>query len=313
MQSNNLYNKYSDYLKNKYGEKIYKLPVHIPVTCPNRDGKISCNGCIFCGDLGVAYEFEGNREDVVSQIDIMKTKISKRYGAKKFIAYFQSFTNTYLKTEIAMRYFKDSIQENIVGIYISTRPDCISDELLENLYILKENKGIDIVIELGLQTVNYKTLKKINRGHSLAEFIDAAVRIHKYNLEICVHMILDLPWDDIDDAVEGAKILSALNIEQVKMHSLYVVKGTKLENMINAEEIKLCSKNEYIERAIMFLSYLNPDIVVQRIIGRAPKEVAKANWDSSWWKIKDEILNEMSNRKIYQGSNYDYLDSIIKD
>src|SRR5690606_32890734 len=149
--------------------------------------------------------------------------IKKKYNAKKFIAYFQNYTNTYLDLQLFKKYIKESIIEDIVEISISTRPDCISDDYLNFLDIVKKEHNVNITIELGLQTVNYHTLISINRGHTLSEFIDAVLRIKRYDFEICAHVILNLPGDTIIDSIETAKILSVLKVNQVKIHSLYIM------------------------------------------------------------------------------------------
>ncbi|HOK49626.1 MAG TPA: TIGR01212 family radical SAM protein, partial [Sedimentibacter sp.] len=192
---------------------------------------------------------------------------------------------------------------NIVEIDISTRPDCISDEILEYLSDLKNLNRVNITVELGLQTANYHTLRDINRGHTLAEFIDAVLRIKKYDFDICAHVILNLPGDTMLDTVETAKILSALKIDQVKIHSLYIMEGTEMGRAYKNNEIAVISKDEYVERVIVFLEHLDKEIAVQRLIGRAPEEKSLfVNWSMSWWRIKDEILNKMESEKRYQGS-----------
>ena len=307
-----LYNEYSNYLKEKYGEKVYKLPVNIPCTCPNRDGTIGYGGCTFCAEVGTGFEMLDNSISVKEQIIRNMDYISKKYKAKKFIAYFQNYTNTYLELEKFKKYINEAIVENVVEISISTRPDCISDEYLEFLLSVQKQYNINISIELGLQTVNYHTLIAINRGHTLAEFIDVAMRIKKYNFEICAHVILNLPGDDMLDVVETAKILSALKIDQVKIHSLYIMENTIMGTLYKNNEITVISKDEYVERVIIFLEYLNKDIVVQRMVGRAPKENSLfVNWGMSWWKIKDEILNKMEKEERHQGSK-EFLHKIKK-
>ena len=161
---------------------------------------------------------------------------------------------------------------------------------------------------MGLQTVNYKTLEFLNRGHTLAEYIDAVIRTKRYGLGTCAHYIVDLPMDTIKDVIEGAKILSALDVEQVKCHSLYILKGTRLGEMFERGEIKPVSLEEYVERIIAFLEHLSPDIVIQRLLGRAPKErTLFCNWNCSWWKIRDMIEEKMQTEARYQGSKFDYL------
>lgn len=297
-----VYNVYSKYLREKFGEKVYKLPISLPLTCPNRDGSVGTGGCIFCGEEGGSFENLPNTLSVREQVEKNKTYISKRYNAKKFISYFQSFTNTYMPIEEFKKNVEESVVEDVVGISVSTRPDCIGDEYLEYLSYIRDKHNLEITVELGLQTVNYHTLKKINRGHTLAEFIDAVIRSKKYNIRTCAHLILNLPWDNMEDVIENAKILSALKVDEVKLHALYIVDGTELGEMYKREEINLISKEEYQERVIRFLEYLDKDIVVQRIIGRAPEENSLfVNWNESWWKIRDEIVEEMEKRKTRQG------------
>lgn len=298
-----LYNEYSSFLKEKYGEKVYKLPVNIPCTCPNRDGTVGYGGCTFCAEVGTGFEMLENTMSIKEQIETNMDYISKKYKAKKFIAYFQNYTNTYVKLEKFKQYIMEAITENIVEISISTRPDCIGNEYLEFLNDIKINYNINISIELGLQTVNYHTLISINRGHTLAEFIDAALRIKKYGFEICTHVILNLPGDDITDTIEAAKILSVLGVEQVKIHSLYIMENTKMGILYKNREITVITEDEYVERVITFLEYLDRDIAVQRLAGRAPKTGSLfVNWGMSWWKIKDDILEKMEREGRLQGS-----------
>lgn len=303
-----VYNVYSKYLKERFGEKVYKLPISLPLTCPNRDGCVGTGGCIYCGEEGGSFENLSNTLSVKEQVEKNKDYIQRRYKANKFISYFQNFTNTYLPIDDFKRYVEESIVDRVVGISISTRPDCINDEYLEYLDYIKKRYDLEITIELGLQTVNYHTLKKINRGHTLAEFLDAVIRNKRYGIRTCAHLILNLPWDDMDDTIENAKILSALGVEEVKLHGLYILDKTELGNMYKSGEISIISKEEYKERVIKFLEYLDEKIVVQRIIGRAPEENSLfVNWNESWWKIRDEIVSDMEKRQTRQGIKCDYL------
>jgi radical SAM protein (TIGR01212 family) len=302
------YNKFSDYLKNRYGAKVYKLPLNLPVTCPNRDGNTGFAGCIFCGEEGTGFENLSYEMSVSDQLKQNARYIGKNYGSQKFIAYFQNYSNTYLPFDLFVKNIYEACVDDIVAVYISTRPDCISDKYMEFLAQLKDEKGIDIVIELGLQTVNYHTLMKLNRGHTLAEFIDAVLRIKKYHLEVCAHYITDLPMDSGDDVIEGAKIISALGVSQVKCHSLFILKDTELEKQYSRGEVIPITMEEFIDRTIVFLEYLNPDIVIQRLIGRAPADrTVFCNWSTSWWKIQDEIEAEMIKRESFQGKCFNYL------
>jgi len=303
-----MYRTYSKHLIERYGEKVYKLPINLPITCPNRDGKLGTGGCTFCAEGGTVFENLPDAGSVKQQIKDIKGQIREKYKANKYIAYFQNFSNTYMPVDVFRNYIKDAVMEDIVEIAISTRPDCIGEEHLEFLTELRVEKGIEISFELGLQTVNYHTLNKINRGHTLGEFIDAVLTIKKYEFGICTHLILNLPWDNMDDVIENAKVISALNIDQVKLHALYIMENTIMGEQYKIGEIGLISAEEYKERVITFLEYLYPDIVIQRLIGRAPKEGSLfVNWNMSWWKIRDEIHEQMRNEGRYQGKKANYL------
>lgn len=306
MKEQRLYYKYSDYLKEKYGEKVYKLPINLPITCPNRIGG---SGCSFCSEVGTGFEAMSANVPVKEQLEKTKEKIAQKYKAKKYIAYFQNYTNTFLKLNDFRNYICEAASvSDIVEISISTRPDCIRKEYLEVLKEVSEKNQVAIHIELGLQTVNYHTLDLINRGHGLAEYIDALLMIKSYAFSVCTHIILNLPQDTMRDVIETAKILSALKTDVVKLHSLYIAKNTKLSKEYERGTISICSKEEYIERLIAFLEYLAPEIVVERLFSRVPeKDALFSNWGTSWWKLQDELIEKMTEQNAYQGKHFDYL------
>lgn len=301
-----LYLAYSTWLKEKYGEKVYKLPVNLPVTCPNR---IHSTGCSFCAESGTGFEALDSSFSVTSQLEAVRTKIEKKYKAHKFIAYFQNYTNTFLPLDRLLSYMEEAANtDGIVEICISTRPDCIREDYLEAFAQFRARHDIEISIELGLQTVNYHTLRRINRGHGLAEFIDAVLRLDRYSLEVCVHMILNLPGDDMEDVREAAKILSALPVTMVKLHSLYIPKKCVMAGEYEKGQLKLCSKEEYLNRLAEFIVLLRKDIVVERLFSRVPKEDAVfCNWGCSWWKLADEWEHLMRQKQYTQGLHCDYL------
>ena len=302
------YRMISVFYKERYGEKAYKIPVALPLTCPNRDGSAGVGGCTFCGEIGAGYENRPASMTVKQQIDETVVHIAKKYKAYKYIPYFQNFSNTYLPPEKFRQYVEEACLEHVVGIAIATRPDCVHDAYLDILKDIQNKYGIDIYVELGLQSVNYHTLQKVNRGHTMAEFIDAVLRIKRYGFEVCAHMILNLPWDTMDDVIEGAKTLSALQVDQVKLHALYLVKNTKMARDYETGEFTLISAEEYARRVVEFLRYLDPKIVLQRLVGRAPEEnTIFTNWSMGWWRVQDLIDQIMEDEDISQGSGYDYL------
>ena len=300
---NERYNVYSTYLKERYGEKVYKLPISIPDTCPNRDGTLGTRGCAFCGSIGAGYENLPADMTIQRQIEANIAHIQPKYKANKFIAYFQNFTNTYIRPDVFRQYLIEACRPDIVGIAVATRPDCVNTTYFDIMAEIKETYGVDILVEFGLQTVNYKTLQKINRGHTLAEYIDAMMMIQAYPFRNCTHVILDLPWDTMEDVVETAKIISALPTHEIKLHALYIIKNTVMADWYKTGEIQLISAEEYVDRVVTFLEYTRPDIVFQRLIGRAPKEATEfANWGMGWWKIRDMIDAELVRRDTRQGA-----------
>lgn len=306
MNEKKLYNKYSDYLKEKYGEKVYKLPINLPITCPNRIGGA---GCAFCAEAGTGFEAMHSSISVTEQLERTKLLISRKYHANKYIAYFQNYTNTFMPIDVFETYMLEAAGvPDIVEISISTRPDCIRGDYMDVLKKIEEEYHIAITIELGLQTVNYHTLDFISRGHGLAEFIDAVQTIKQYSFTICTHIILNLPGDTIRDSIETSKILSALKIDIVKLHSLYIPKNTRLCDAYENGTIILCSKEEYIRRLAAFLEHLAPDIIVERLFSRVPEEDAVfSNWSTSWWRLQDEAMAYMTEHECYQGKAYHYL------
>lgn len=300
------YNTYSQYLKKTYGEKVYKLPVNLPLTCPNRlDG----TGCTFCADIGTGFEAQSNQLSVRDQLLLNKKNIESKYKAHKFIAYFQNYTNTFLPPGQLLAYMEEAAEfPDIVEISISTRPDCISDEILKLLMDFQNKSNIHIHFELGLQTANYHTLSKIHRGHGLAEFIDAVLRISKYGFSICTHVILNLPGDTMEDCIETAKIVSVLPIQMVKLHSLYIAKHSEMEKQYLAGEIQICSKEEYLQRVMTFLQYVRSDMVMERLFSRIPEtDACFSNWGCSWWKLAADLEAMLEDNHVIQGELCRYM------
>ena len=302
-----VYNRYSSYLKEVYQGKVYKIPINLPVSCPNRDGNCGKGGCTFCSEVGAGYEMRDAKISIKEQLTKNIEYIRGRYKAKYFIGYLQNYSNTYMPLDQFKETLEQIEHEDLVGISISTRPDCINEEYLLVIKDWQEKYKKNVCIELGLQTVNYHSLKKVNRGHGLAEYLDAVLRIKKYEFDICTHLILNLPWDNMDDVIENAKLMSVLDMKYVKLHALYILKNTVMGVQYQNNEFEMISEEEYKERVITFLRYLNPEIVIQRIIGRVPEEYTLfANWGTSWWKIHDDIIREMEEKGYSQGDLCDY-------
>lgn len=301
---NNFYRTYSGYLKEIYQEKVYKLPINLPISCPNRQN--NKGGCSFCGEVGTGFESMENNYTVTEQMMKDQETIKKKYKAHKFIAYFQNYTNTWMPLKQFEAYMQEAAEfPNIVEISVSTRPDCIKSEYLDVLEKISKEKNIRITIELGLQTVNYHTLKAMNRGHGLGAFLASVLLIHTYGFQICTHLILNLPNDTMDDIREATSIIAALPINIAKLHSLYIPKNSKLSFDYENGKICICSSQEYIKRLIFFVEHSRKDLVIERLFSRIPEEDSTfSNWGKSWWLLLDEFNRQMSEKESYQGKYY---------
>jgi len=261
------YSDFKSYLKNIYGERVQKISLDAGLGCPNRDGTISTKGCIFCDSRGSGTgAFIKNGLSIHDQVIRSKQYLQKRYKANKFIAYFQSFTNTYAPvTELKKLYDQAMAHKDIVGLSVATRPDCVDRDILN---LLKSYQDDHLVwLEYGLQSAHNTTLKKINRGHDVACFKKGVLEAHARGLSICAHIILGLPGENRAMMLETARFLSRLPVQGVKIHLLYVVKGTPLSELYKKGEFRCLEKDEYAELVVDFLERLPPDMVIQRLTG----------------------------------------------
>ena len=282
--------KYSRFLQNIYGEKVYKIPVSLPGTCPNRDGTKGVGGCIFCSERGAGYELPPADTDFFQQISETVSRIRQKYKANRYLIFFQNYTGTYMPLPQFAAYLdKVCTLEDVAGVSVATRPDCLDGGHLDVLSAFAQ-KGYDVFIELGLQSANDDTLKKINRGHTVADYIAGAAKVKAYGFYLDTHLILNLPWDTDDDILAAARLVNSCRTDSVKLHSLHIPYHTPLYEMYRRGEITLLSKEEYFHRLYLFLRELSPHIGVQRLFSRAPKEdTAFCNWQTSWWKLEEEF------------------------
>ena len=300
-----IYFDYNTYLKSKYGEKIYKLPVSLPVTCPNRDGTKGYGGCTFCAEKGAGFEVKDAQIPVKIQLAENKKYMGKRYHAEKFIAYLQNYTSTYMPVEKFYETLKDCTGKDIVAISVSTRPDCTDDEYLKAAENISGKTGTDIIFELGLQSVNENTLRRINRGHPLKDYIDAVVRIKKHGFSVCTHLIPNLPYDTPEDVAAAAKLVSDLKTDTVKLHNLFLIDKTPMAEDYKMHKFEICSYTEYFSLIGLFLNNLSPKIAVERFFARCPEEgCVFSNWGRSWRWLQNELMTYLFQNGISQGSLY---------
>ncbi len=301
---NGPYYKYVDYLKNIYNQRVQKVTVDGGFTCPNRDGKISVGGCTYCNNRAFGPPSGHNKLSIGQQITTSIEHLKKRYKAKKFIAYFQTYSNTYAPLEHLKELYQSALDHpEVIGLSIGTRPDCIDNEKLDYLQQLSEK--YEISIEYGLESKNDETLKKVNRGHDYQCFLDAVKLTKNRGIKICAHTILGFPWEKPEEWTDTAKELSKLPIDFLKLHQLHIVKNTQLHQQFIETPFQLLTSEEYISVVIDFLKYLSPKIAIQRLVGEAPKDLLVApNWDFSGSQITQTITKQMQEQNIVQGMNF---------
>jgi len=279
---------------------VQKITLDAGLTCPNRDGTRGRGGCIYCNSRGSGTGL-GQTLSISQQIDRARQYLKKRYKAKKFLAYFQSFSNTYAPLEKLKNIYGEALGfPDVVGLSIGTRPDCVEEEVLDYLHEISRTHLV--WLEYGLQSAHEKTLSLINRGHGVAEFIDAVERTRRRGLNICVHVILGLPGEEKRHMLETAKFIAGMDIQGIKLHLLYVIKDTPLHKMYREGEYKCLSREVYCEIVGEFISLLPPHMVVQRITGDPhPHELVAPIWALDKMRNREAILEYMRTRNLYQG------------
>ncbi len=298
------YNQYSRHLQDIFNCKVYKITIDAGFSCPNRDGKISKNGCIFCDTGGSFSQAHSNLFSIEKQVETGISRLKSRFGAKNFISYFQAFTNTYAPVEILKDLYDRAVSHpEVVGLSIGTRPDCIDEEKLDLISSYQKNKLV--WIEYGLQSVHNKTLELINRGHTFEDFAVAVEMAQKYNIKICAHVIIGLPGETGKDLLQTAKTLADMGIDGVKLHLLCVLKDTGLENLYRQGKINLLSMEEYVETACNFLELLPSSVTIHRIAGNGLKKLLIApQWLGEKFKVLNLIDRELEKRDSFQGKYY---------
>ena len=258
---------YNDYLKQKYGCKVYRIAIDAGFSCPN----IKSGGCIYCNSKGSRASYINPALPIQKQLEIRMEYLKKTKSAKKFIAYFQAHTNTYAPADkLKATYDQVTGFDGIVGISIGTRPDAIDREKLKLIASYKDR--YEVWLEYGLQSVHDKTLKLINRGHTFDDFLNAVKMTREFGIPVCAHVILGLPGETREDMMATAKRLAELKIEGIKMHLLHILKGSKLEELYRKGEIILLGQDEYVELTREFLNNLAPDMIVQRLTGQGSRD-----------------------------------------
>ncbi len=288
-------------LLRRYGERVHKLAINAGFTCPNRDGSKGRGGCTFCNN--VSFSPNARREpDVAQQIEAGRRVLAKRTGARRFIAYFQAYTNTYEDVAVLERLYGQALAEqDVVGLSVGTRPDCVPEPVLDLLARYRE-QGHEVWLELGLQSAFDATLERVNRGHGFAEYQAAVVAARSRGLPVCTHLIVGLPGEAPRDSLLSLERVLDLGVDGLKIHPLHVVKGTQLANQWRRGEYRPLAFEEYVETVVEMVRRTPPEIVYHRLTGTAAENILLApDWCSWKWRVLNAITRRMEMQEAWQG------------
>ena len=287
----------SEYLKDTYGKKLYKLSLSGNMTCPNRDGFLDTRGCIFCSG-------HGSGDFAVKDIDKAKTLVSNKYSGSEYIAYFQSFTNTYADAQYLRELFMPVIlRDDIRILSIATRPDCLGDDVLD---LLEEmSKKVYLWVELGLQTINDETAENFNRGYKFEVFKEGIKKLQDRGIEVVVHSIFGLPGETKEDMLKTIDYIAHSGAQGIKFHLLHLMKYTKMAEQYYNGEFELLSEEDYIDLICQGISMIPEEMVVHRLTGDAPRAtLIGPMWSLKKWEVLNAIDKALVDRDIWQGKNF---------
>ncbi|WP_096436274.1 TIGR01212 family radical SAM protein [Alteribacter populi] len=296
---------WNDHLKHEFGEKIFKVPLDAGFDCPNRDGNVASGGCTFCSERG-SGDFAGDRkEDLVTQFNTIKEKLHKKWKTGKYMGYFQAYTNTYAPVEELRQMYEIILQQDdVVGLSIATRPDCLPDDVVE--YLAELNERTYLWVELGLQTAHDRTGMLINRAHDYQCYVDGVNKLRKHNIRVCSHIINGLPLENHEMMMETAKEVAKLDVQGIKIHLLHLLKRTPMVKQYEKGMVELMSLEEYVNLVCDQLEVLPMSMIVHRLTGDGPSELMIGPmWSLNKWAVLNGIDAEMKRRNSWQGKYYE--------
>ena len=296
------YNDYGTWIRRQFPFRVQKISIDAGFTCPNRDGRISTGGCIYCDNRTFNPSYCQRRHSVTQQLEEGKRFFAHKYPDMKYLAYFQAFTNTYAPLAQLKALYEEALQvEDIVGIVIGTRPDCISDELLD--YLAELNQRTFVLVEYGIESTNNDTLLRINRGHTFQQSADAIQRTHQRGLLTGAHIILGLPGEDAAESLRQASVISILPIDILKIHQMQIIRGTRLADEYEQQPFHIYTVDEYIQLIAAYIQRLRPDMILERFVSQSPKELLIApHWGLKNYEFTNLLVNYLKQHKIFQGS-----------
>lgn len=299
------YNSFSDELKRNFGCRVHRISVDAGFTCPNRDGTVATDGCIYCGGDGSGAVGIARSEPIREQIEQGKEVMRRKYKAGKFIAYFQPYSNTHAPVERLTELYDEALAvEDVVGLIIGTRPDCVPDATLDLL--ADYSRRTYLWLELGLQSPLDRSLQLLGRGHDFATFVAAVEGCKARGLRTCVHVILGIPGESHEEMLAMPGVLNRLGVDGVKIHLLHVLQGTRLAEMYLRGEVRLPDRDEYVGLVCDFLEQLDPRIIVQRLTGDGRRDQLLApKWSLAKFEVLNAIDGELERRGVRQGSRFE--------
>lgn len=298
------YYTWSRHLKDEFGCKVFKVALDAGFDCPNRDGTVAFGGCTFCSVAG-SGDFAGDRVDSIDvQFAEVRDRMHQKWKNGKYMAYFQAYTNTHAPLPVLKEKFEAALaQENVVGLSIGTRPDCLPDDVVE--YLAELHERTYLWVELGLQTVHEKTAKLVNRAHDFATYVEGVEKLRKHGIRVCTHIINGLPMEDYDMMMETAQKVSELDVQGIKIHLLHLLKGTPMVKQYEKGLVEFLDKDEYIKLVVDQLEVLPPSMVIHRITGDGPiDQMIGPMWSVTKWDVLNGIDDELKRRNTYQGKFY---------
>lgn len=299
------YNSYNSALKDTFGARVYKIGLRLDFTCPNRDGTLGVGGCIYCNNASHTPQAYQPRTSVTAQLAQGAGALRKRHRAENFIAYFQSYTNTYDSASRLESLFREALDfPGVVGLSIATRPDCVPNDVLDLIADLARNTYL--WLELGLESTHEQTLRWVNRGHGLREFVDAVERCKRRDLRVCTHMILGFPGETRGDILRAPRLLNRLGIDGVKLHNLHVIRHTVLEKLYLAGSFQLWTQQDYVSCLVDFLELLTPRMIIHRLTGETYRTITVApEWSINKIGLINAIDKELALRGTWQGRKFE--------
>ena len=295
------YYDYGTWIRHRFPFRVQKISVDAGFTCPNRDGRLSTGGCIYCDNRTFNPAYCQRQDSITQQLEAGKLFFARKYPEMKYLAYFQAYTNTYASIDHLRQLYEEALRvEDVIGIVIGTRPDCVSDELLD--YLEDLNRRTFLIVEYGVESANDETLQRINRGHTFAQSRLAIEKTHQRGILTGAHIILGLPGEDAQENLRQAPVISSLPIDILKIHQMQIIRGTRLAAEFERNPFHIYEIDEYIRLIANYIQRLRKDLVLERFVSQSPKELLIApHWGLKNHEFTDLLNNYLKNHQIHQG------------